>query len=198
MPDPALAVEVLDSLQRYAFAYVDRISSEVAAEYVAELDRIQTRARAARTDVVRALIAGGRVDLRHAERTLSHRLTGWQTAFVCWTDRDDVDLLRLGAVVGAQLGPTSSAPRSRRRPRTLGVGLHAGHPRVVTESDLGALAEQVPEAVWVTVGTPAQGAAGFRDSHDRAQRGRRIVDLGWAPGPGDVVRRDRPRRHDER
>ena len=66
LPDPVLAVEVVDSLQRYAFAYVDRISSEVAAEYVAELDRIQTRARAARTDAVRALIAGGRVDLRRA------------------------------------------------------------------------------------------------------------------------------------
>lgn len=182
VPDPALAVEVLDSLQRYAFAYVDRISSEVAAEYVAELDRIQTRARAARTDVVRALIAGGRVDLRHAERTLSHRLTGWQTAFVCWTDRDDVDLLRLGAVVGAQLGPTRPllVPDGAR---ALWGWVSTPGPPGVTESDLGALAEQVPEAVWVTVGTPVQGAAGFRDSHDRAQRGRRIVDLGGRPDP---------------
>src|SRR5689334_12975705 len=55
--DPALALVVVAELQRYAFAYTDRISSEVAAEYVAELDRIQNRARAARTDAVRALIA---------------------------------------------------------------------------------------------------------------------------------------------
>src|SRR4051794_22132426 len=87
VPDPDLALPVVDSLQRYSFAYVDRISSEVAAEYVAELDRIQNRVRAARTDAVRTLIAGEQIDVAQAERTLSHRLTGWQTAFVCWTDR---------------------------------------------------------------------------------------------------------------
>ncbi|WP_200952687.1 MULTISPECIES: helix-turn-helix domain-containing protein [unclassified Nocardioides] len=182
VPDPGLAVGVLDSLQRYAFAYVDRISSEVAAEYVAELDRIQTRARAVRTDAVRALIAGERVDLRHAERTLSHRLTGWQTAFVCWTERDDVDLMRLGAVVGAQLGSS--------RPLLVPDGARAlwgwvstpGAP-AATESDLRPLAEQVPDTVRVTVGMPAQGAVGFRESHLRAQRGRRIVDLGGRSAP---------------
>src|SRR3954471_19964531 len=34
VPDPALAMAVAADLQRYGFAYVDRISSEVAAEYV--------------------------------------------------------------------------------------------------------------------------------------------------------------------
>src|SRR5436190_4176655 len=47
--DPVLALAVTADLERYAFAYVDRISSEVAAEYVAELDRMQNRVRAART-----------------------------------------------------------------------------------------------------------------------------------------------------
>lgn len=182
VPDPALAVGVLDSLQRHAFAYVDRISSEVAAEYVAELDRIQTRARAARTDAVRALIAGGRVDLRHAERTLSHRLTGWQTAFVCWTERDDVDLMRLGAAIGAHLGSS--------HPLLVPDGARAlwgwtSTPRApgATENDLSRLVEQIPDTVRVTVGVPAQGADGFRDSHEQAQRGRRIVDLGGRAAP---------------
>lgn len=180
--DPVLAVQVLDSLQRYAFAYVDRISSEVAAEYVAELDRIQTRARAARTDAVRALVAGGRVDLRRAERTLSHRLTGWQTAFVCWTDRDDVDLVRLGAAVGAHLG--SSHPLLvPDGARALWGWVASAGAAGAAQSGLERLAEQVPEPVRVTVGMPAQGAAGFRDSHLQAQRGRRIVELGGRPAP---------------
>src|SRR5690349_5936958 len=101
VPDAALAFAVVANLQGYAFAYTDRISSEVAAEYVAELDRIQNRVRAARTDAVRGLIAGDELDLARAERTLSHRLTGWQTAFICWTDSDDVDLARVGAAVGS-------------------------------------------------------------------------------------------------
>src|ERR1700747_2721707 len=40
----------LAELERFAFAYVDRISSQVAAEYVAELERRQNRARAVRAD----------------------------------------------------------------------------------------------------------------------------------------------------
>lgn len=60
VPDPAVALGVVADLQRYAFAYVDRISSEVAAEYVAELDRIsprldrrrQNRSRACRAHLV--------------------------------------------------------------------------------------------------------------------------------------------------
>lgn len=182
VPDPVLAVEVVDSLQRYAFAYIDRISSEVAAEYVAELDRIQTRARAARTDAVRALIAGGRVDLRRAERTLSHRLTGWQTAFVCWTDRDDVDLMRLGAAVGAQLGSPHPLLVPDGARALWGWVSTPGAPGVV-EANLGPLVEQVPDTVRVTLGTPAQGAAGFRDSHVQAQRGRRIVEMGGRRTP---------------
>jgi hypothetical protein len=53
VPDAALALAVVVDLQRFAFAYVDRISSEVAAKYVAELDRMQNQVRAARTDVLR-------------------------------------------------------------------------------------------------------------------------------------------------
>ena len=182
VPDPALALPVLANLQSYGFAYVDRISSEVATEYVAELDRIQTRARAARTDAVRTLMAGGRVDLRHAERTLSHRLTGWQTAFICWTDRDDVDLARLGDAVGAHLG----SPHPLLVPdgaRALWGWVSTTGPPGLAPSDLLPLADRVPETVRVTLGAPAQAAAGFRDSHLQAQRGRRIIELTGRASP---------------
>ncbi|WP_217996885.1 PucR family transcriptional regulator [Nocardioides jensenii] len=182
VPDPALALDVVDNLQRYAFGYIDRISSEVAAEYVAELDRIQIRARAARTDAVRGLIAGHRIDLGRAERALSHRLTGWQTAFICWTGHDDIDLARVGTTVGARLGST--------RPLLVPDGAQAlwgwvsttGAPGVRPE-ELAPPADQIPDLVRVSIGTPAQGAGGFRDSHQQAQRGRRLVDLSDRAGP---------------
>ena len=182
VPDPAVALPVVAHLQRYGFAYTDRISSEVAAEYVAELDRIQNQVRAARTDAVRALIAGDRVDLDRAERTLSHRLTGWQTAFVCWTDRDDADLARVGAALGAHLGSA--------RPLLVPDGAQALWGWVsttrapgVAHDDAVDLADQVPTSVRVSIGTPAQGPGGFRDSHVQAQRGRRIVELAGGPAP---------------
>lgn len=182
VPDPALALAVVADLQRFAFAYADRISSEVAAEYVAELDRIQNRVRAARTDAVRGLIAGDQLDLGRAERTLSHRLTGWQTAFVCWTDRDDADLARVGAAVGAHLGSP--------HPLLVPDGAHALWGWVsttrapeVAPADLAPLGEQLPTTVRISVGTPAQGPGGFRDSHTQAQRGRRIIELSGRAAP---------------
>ncbi len=182
VPDPALALAVVANLQRYAFAYVDRISSEVAAEYVAELDRMQNRVRAARTDAVRGLMAGDRIDLGRAERTLSHRLTGWQTAFVCWTDRDDVDLARVGTAVGGHFGS--------RHPLLVPDGAQALWGWVsttrapdVTPEDLAPLADQIPKMVRISVGTPARGAGGFRDSHAQAQRGCRIIELSGRRAP---------------
>ncbi len=175
VPDPLVALPVVADLQRYAFAYVDRVSSEVAAEYVAELDRIQNRARAARTDAVRALVDGADVDLRRAEQTLSHRLTPWQTAFVCWTAREDVDLARLGHVVGVVLGS--------RHPLLVPDGAQALWGWVATPTGprigelLARLGEEVPGSIQVTIGSPAPGAAGFRASHLEAQRARRVAEL---------------------
>ena len=60
--DPTVALRTFIDLERFGFRYIDRISSLVAAEYVAELDRRQNQARAERDDVVRALLAGERVD----------------------------------------------------------------------------------------------------------------------------------------
>ena len=182
VPDRDVALAVVATMQRFAFAYVDRISSEVAAEYVAELDRIENRVRAARTDAVRGLIAGDRIDLGRAERTLSHPLTGWQTAFLCWTDRDDADLARVATAVGAHFGS--------RHPLLVPDGAHALWGWVCTSrapdmarGDLAPLAGQIPEMVRISVGTPAQGPAGFRDSHVQAQRGRRIIELSGRAAP---------------
>jgi len=176
VPDPALAMAVAADLQRYGFAYVDRISSEVAAEYVAELDRMQNRVRAARTDAVRGLIAGDQIDLQRAERTLSHRLTGWQTAFVCWTDREDVDLARVGTTVGSHLG----TPHPLLVPdggQALWGWVSTAEAPELARDDLTSLVERIPKTVRISVGTPAQGAPGFRTSHTQAQRGRRIIEL---------------------
>lgn len=182
VPDRALALAVVANLQRYAFAYVDRISSEVAAEYVAELDRMQNRVRAARTDAVRGLIAGDRIDIGRAERTLSHRLTGWQTAFICWTGRDDADLARVGAAVGTHLG----SPHPLLVPdgvQALWGWVSTTRAPGVAQEDLAPLADQIPEMVRISIGTPSRGPGGFRESHAQARRGWRIIELSGRGAP---------------
>lgn len=182
VPDPALALAVVADLQRYAFAYIDRISSEVAAEYVAELDRMQNRVRAARTDAVRGLIAGDRIDLARAEQTLSHRLTGWQTAFVCWTDRDDVDLARVGTAVGAHFDSLHPLLVPDGAQALWGWVSTTRAPEVASD-DLAPLSGQIPAMVQICIGTPARGPGGFRDSHAQAKRGRRIVEISGRAAP---------------
>ncbi|MEO9328940.1 PucR family transcriptional regulator [Gordonia aurantiaca] len=182
VPDPALTVELVSRLQSYAFAYIDRISSEVAAEYMAELDRLQNRARAARTDAVRRLLAGDRIDLRRAESTLSHRLTGWQTAFVCWSDRDDADLARVGRAVGARLGSDHPLLVPDGTQTLWGWTATASAP-TITRAVLTPLGTQLPASVRISLGRPAQGPTGFRDSHAQALRTRRIIELGGRQAP---------------
>lgn len=182
VPDSALAMTVVAELQNYAFGYVDRISSEVAAEYVAELDRIQHRVRAARTDAVRRLLAGDRVDLGGTEGTLSHRLTGWQTAFICWTERDDIDLQRIGKTIGGRLGSEHPLLLPDGTQTLWGWVSTPGSPDVGPDS-LASLGSAIPKSVRVSLGNPARGPVGFRESHAQAQRARRIVELGSRSAP---------------
>ncbi|KAA0115237.1 CdaR family transcriptional regulator [Mycolicibacterium sp. P9-22] len=178
--DPAVALRTFAELERFGFRYIDRISSLVADEYVAELDRRQNQARAERDDVVRALLAGERVDSARAERVLSHRLTGRQVGFVCWAEDRGVDLDGFAKRVGRYLGD--------------------GHPLVVTDgplavwgwasttgdvksSTMAAEFAGPAENVHIAVGSPHPGAAGFRASHLEAVRTRRVIELSGRAAP---------------
>ena len=189
--DPAVALSTFVELERLGFRYIDRISSLVAAEYVAELDRRQNQARADRDDVVRALLAGERVDSARAERVLSHRLTGPQIGFVCWVKDRGVDLEGFAKHVGRYLG--------------------SGHPLVVADGPLAvwgwasttddvtiSLARMAAdiagpsEHVHLAVGSAHSGATGFRATHLEAVRTRRVIELSGRAAPsvtafGDVA-----------
>lgn len=187
--DPAVALRTFAELERFGFRYIDRISSLVAAEYVAELDRRQNQARADRDDVVRALLAGERVDSARAERVLSHRLTGRQIGFVCWTTDRGVDLAGFAQHVGRHLGD--------------------GHPLVVADGPLAVwgwasttddaknptLATEFAgpsERVHLAVGATHPGAVGFRITHLEAVRTRRVIELSGRAAPtitefGDIA-----------
>jgi DNA-binding PucR family transcriptional regulator len=176
IPDEGAALRALSELERFAFAYTDRISSQVAAEYVAELERRQNRARAVRMDAVRALLAGAAVDLEATERALSHRLSITQLAFVCWADRSDLDLAPIAAAVAAELGS--------QRPLLVSDGAQAlwgwvGGPAAAEPdpASVAAVLEARGEPIHVAFGDPDHGRDGFRESHLRALRARRVVEL---------------------
>lgn len=180
--DPTVALRTFIDLERYGFQYIDRISSLVAAEYVAELDRRQNQARAERDDVVRALLAGERVDIARAERVLSHRLTGRQIGFVCWVDDRGVDLDRFAKQVGKYLGVSHSLVVADGPLAVWGWASITGDVR----TSLTGMTTELPDeckSVHIAVGSPHPGAAGFRASHVEALRTRRVIELSGRATP---------------
>lgn len=176
--DDALAVSL--TMQSFVVAYLDRISSHVAEEYVAELDRRQNRVRAERTDAVRALLAGEPVDVARTERVLAHRLTGWQTGLVCWTETADVDLATVGAAVASELGVRHPLLMPDGA-RSTSIWLSTPSTPDLSDERLAALAPVLPRGVLVAIGRPLDGVAGFRETHAQARRARRVVELSSAP-----------------
>lgn len=180
--DPTVALRTFIDLERYGFQYIDRISSLVAAEYVAELDRRQNQARAERDEVVRALLAGERIDNARAERMLSYRLTGRQIGFVCWTDDRSINLDRFARHVGRHLGATHSLVVADGPLAVWGWAPATGD----MPTSLTSMATELPSGynnVHIAVGSPHPGAAGFRTSHIEAIRTRRIIDLSGRVAP---------------
>lgn len=180
--DPAVALRTFVDLERYGFRYIDRISSLVAAEYVAELDRRQNQARAERADTVRALLAGERVDIARAERVLSHRLTGRQIGFLCWADERGVDLEGIARQVGGFLGAGHSLVVADGPLAMWGWASITGDVRSTLTDMTTALSGDVA-GVHIAVGSPHLGAAGFRTSHLEALRTRRIIQLSGRAAP---------------
>lgn len=180
--DPAVALRTFIDLERFGFRYIDRISSLVAAEYVAELDRRQNQARAERDDVVRALLAGERVDSARAERVLSHRLTGRQIGFICWTTDHGVDLEGCAKRVGRYLGDT--------HPLVVTAGPLAvwGWASITADATISPARVAAEFAgIWnnihIATGSPHPGTAGFRTSHVEAVCTRRVIDLSGRAAP---------------
>ncbi|MEV6341108.1 helix-turn-helix domain-containing protein [Nocardia vinacea] len=180
--DPAVALRTFVDLERFGFRYIDRISSLVAAEYVAELDRRQNQARAERADIVRVLLAGERVDIARAERVLGHRLTGRQIGFVCWVDDRGVDLEGFARQFGRFLGAGHSLVVADG---PLAVWGWASITGAVRTSLTGMATEFAGESknVHIAVGSPHPGAAGFRTSHLEALRTRRVIELSGRVAP---------------
>lgn len=182
VPDPAEALRLFLEVERFGFGYIDRISTLVSSEYLAELDRRQNRDRAERTDVVRALLAGERIDLRAAEAVLGHPLTGGQLAFVCWTADAGIDLPGTAQRVAKGLG-ADRALVITAGPRTVWGWTVAPRGAIVPAPDPGS-------EVHLAVGTVQLGPAGFRASHLQALRARRIAELAERAAPSTTSYRD--------
>jgi DNA-binding PucR family transcriptional regulator len=186
VPDRDRLVVALQESAEFVFDYIDSLSSQVAAEHIAERERRQRRAAIVRADVVRSLLAGDPVEPRDAERALGHVLSGTQLAFICWTTGDTSGLERVALLVARALGAA--------RPLLVEDGAEAlggwvrvearaaGRLQELTGAVLTAV-EEAGEPVHVAIGRPGQGVEGFIESRKQADRARRVVTLAGSAAP---------------
>jgi DNA-binding PucR family transcriptional regulator len=181
VPDRERLIIAMRETAAFVFHYIDVVSGQVGAEHLAERERRQRRAAIVRADVVRALLAGERLDRGQAERSLGHVLSGPQLAFVLWTDGDVAGLERAALAIAAAAG----VARPLLVPEGAGVlaGWLGAAASTAGDDPLAAAARTAAPEVHVAFGQPGQGLAGFRRSRETAERARRVAELGGAAAP---------------
>lgn len=186
-----LSAELMDDLVSrsldLSFAYVDSISIQISESYAQQRARLVRSADAARAETARAIVAGETVDAESASRTLGYELQRWHVGMVLWADPDLADedpisrIDRLATALAEALGAG--------KPLLVPVGRSlswawCGATQPPSQEVLAALA-RVPD-VWpglhAAVGDPADGPAGFADTHAEAIEAHRVATLGGEAG----------------
>jgi DNA-binding PucR family transcriptional regulator len=162
-----------DQSSAFMFAYIDRISDVLIAEYGSERDRAVRGADQLRAETVRAILAGEPVDEEAAARRLGYELRRHHVALRVWSSS--------GEVWGLERAADEAAA-------TLGTKAPLVIPSGVASLDVwcGAFAAPdvdglehyaPPQGIRVAAGNPGEGCAGFRRSHSEAVHAARTAGL---------------------
>lgn len=187
--DRALAIEEAST---WTFAYVQALTRGIVDRYTGERERWVRSAVAVKAEVVRALLAGERIDLEGASARLRYALDREHLAFLVWA--------KDGGDPAAALDPAVL----ERVASELAGGLGAGAPLLVAHGtnmvagwvgSRGGFGEQparLAEAVGACAafGSPGPGVAGFRASHRQALHARRVALLRGGPAGSVALYRD--------
>jgi hypothetical protein len=180
--DPNRLLSAVRESIAVSFAYIDIVSAKVSAELVAERDRRQRRATAARADAVDRLLAGDPVDADRLESTLGFALGRPLFAFLCWTSGDPAALEHAVAALAAKAGPGRPLILAEGTNELVGWA-HLNGAREPSGVALAKVATASAPDVHVAIGSTGAGLEGFRRSRDEAERARRVAQLTGRPAP---------------
>lgn len=183
--DPAGRALAIEEASTWTFAYVQALTRGIVERYTGERERWVRSAVAVKAEIVRALLAGERVDVESASARLRYALDREHLAFLVWAPDggdpvaapDPAVLERLASELAGGLG--AGAPLLV----THGTDLVAGW--VGSRGGFGDRPARLAETVGACVafGSPGAGVAGFRASHRQALHARRVALLrGGTPG----------------
>jgi DNA-binding PucR family transcriptional regulator len=162
---PALLAVAARTLNGLIVAYIDAAAAEIRASYEQERRALESSPDGRRAHLIRKLLAGERLDVDAASRTLNHPLAARHVALVLWRADDEGpdDLLHdaLGQVAAA-CGPVRTLTTSTRH-RVYGWMSRTG---AIDRTALGAL--RVPDGVHVAMSGEHTGVDGFVRAHEDA------------------------------
>lgn len=170
--------------------YIDRVAEALVEIYESERRRWDSRTDAARTAQLRIVLDNESLSTRSAQDLIGVPLDGWHVGAVAWLDDTAAD--PLSALQAARRVVAECLGRSVETVVVDDVTLWAwtaSPSRPVVDVDSLARRLEAVGPVRVTLGSPAAGLAGFRQTHREALRARAVVQA--APSAhGGVVRFD--------
>lgn len=162
-------------------AYGDRVADELAVAYETERELWMHRSSATRETCIGQLLTGPAPDLAAAELVLGYRLGQWHLALAMWTDQtesredDRTFLERALGDLADRLGCTAAPLVMPRANNEMWAWLVVG-----PEVDIATIRQIVAgweRPVRLAVGTPAEGVAGFRRSHQQAMSAQVVAQI---------------------
>ena len=195
--DPDLRLAVYDRISATSFAYIDWISQQVSDTYEVERERWLEHRNSMRAVRVREMLADDApVDVDAASAAVGYPLRGGHLALVLWTGPGDPpggELLRLERFIRA----AAEALRLRHRPLFVAEDTVSGWAWLPVDrgtADPAGTIRELAETEWpdvfLALGVPDTGLAGFRRSHRRARAARKVATAAGA-APRVVAADDR-------
>jgi hypothetical protein len=179
--DGKVSFAALQMLQDIAFAYIDRVSEQVVAEYEAERERWLANRSTIRAATLSAVLSGDSVDMAAAERVLGYRLRHEHLGVVLWADEritSTGSLERLGQIATAMAQSVGSGAAPLFVPQDRSLGWAWVPMRPGARVDLDALEQVLRGAgddLKMALGAVEAGVTGFRASHRQAVRAHQVA-----------------------
>jgi hypothetical protein len=173
--DPAWLTRAVELGANWTFDYVQALNRELVKRYSEERERWVRSAAALRSETVRALLGGERIDPDVAARRLRYELDRHHLAYLVWTDEEEAGADDFAALEHVALQLAADARLGRPLVVALGrqlLGAWAGAREPIAMSIAG-----VTGSPLVAVGCPGVGVEGFRASHRAAMHARRVARL---------------------
>jgi PucR C-terminal helix-turn-helix domain/GGDEF-like domain len=181
--DPDWLARAVELGANWTFEYVQALNRELVRDYTEERERWVRSAEALRSDTVRALLDGERIEHDLAGQRLRYELDRHHVAYVVWTDDDDADDYAALEDIAFDLAVEAGAGR----PLVVALGRRLVGAWAGALEPFDMVVAGVAGAPRVAFGSAAAGVEGFRASHREAMQARRVARLTGRRG-GSVTR----------